>query len=142
MAKEFSRSRRVGEQLKRELAELIRDQGDERLNLASITAVEVTRDMAYGKVFITLLDEPTARPAAVERLNQLAPAFRRQLGKTLRLRTIPKLTFLYDEAVERGAELSALIDNAVKADRAAAAGRDDQQDEHSDRNDQADRSDL
>lgn len=128
MAKEFPRTRRVGEQLKRELAQLIRSEADDpRLALVSITAVEVTRDLAYAKIYVTLVGAAEARTAVLAGLNRLAPEFRRLLGRNLHIRMVPRLTFLYDEVVERGAELSALIDHAVAEDR--ARHRDDDPDQ-------------
>lgn len=119
MAREFPRTRRVGEQLKRELAALIRAEGDDpRLALVSITAVDVTRDLAYAKILVTWVGGAAERPRVLDALNRMAPEFRRRLGRSLRLRTVPQLTFLYDETVERGAALSALIDQAVARDRA------------------------
>ena len=127
MAKEYPRTRRVGEQLRRELAELIRVTADDpRLALASITTVEVSRDLAYAKVYITLVGAADERTEVVGRLNRLAPEFRRQLGRMLHIRTVPRLTFVYDEVVERGAQLSALIDSAVAADKARHHDDDDE----------------
>ncbi len=111
---DFSRTRRIGEQLRRELAELMRTElHDARLNLVSITAVEVTRDLAYSKVFVTLLGDAIDRPLVLNLLNEAAIELRRLLGKRLRLRSIPKLSFHYDESVEYGANLSALINRVV-----------------------------
>lgn len=127
MAKEYPRTRRVGEQLRRELAELIRANADDsRLALASITTVAVSRDLAYAKVYITLVGAVAERAPVVAQLNKLAPELRRQLGRSLHIRTVPRLTFVYDEAVERGARLSALIDSAVAADQARHHERDDE----------------
>ncbi len=111
---EFSRTRRIGEQLRRELAELIRTEiHDPRLRLVSITAVEVTRDLSYGKVFVTFLGDALERPIVLGLLAEAAMELRRLLGKRLRLRAIPKLTFQYDESVEYGTNLSALINRVV-----------------------------
>jgi ribosome-binding factor A len=119
MAREYPRTRRIGEQLKRELAALIRSEGDDpRLALVSITAVDVTRDLAYAKIYITWVGVAAERVRVLEALNRMAPEFRRRLGRSLRIRTVPQLTFVYDETVERGAALSALIDQAVARDRA------------------------
>ena len=128
MPKEFSRTRRISEQLKRELAELIRtESSDPKLLMVSITAVDVTRDMALATVYITLLGDPAQRVPVVEELNHKAVVFRRILGQQLHWRTVPKLTFVYDEVIERGAALSQLIDNAVKSD--LARHRDDENDD-------------
>lgn len=118
MAKEYPRTRRIAEQLKRELAELLRSEADDpRLALVSITSVVVSRDLAHAKVYVTLLGYEDQRAQVVDALNGLAPELRRLLGRMLRLRVIPRLVFSYDEVIERGAALSALIDQAVAADR-------------------------
>ncbi|MCB1770674.1 MAG: 30S ribosome-binding factor RbfA [Candidatus Competibacteraceae bacterium] len=115
--KTIPRTRRIGEQLRRELAELIRDElRDPRLTLVSMTSVEVSRDLAQARVYVTLLGDPAERVERVAELNRAAPILRRELGRRMRLRTIPKLEFRYDEVVEHGAHLSALIDAAVAAD--------------------------
>lgn len=111
------RTRRIGEQLRRELAELIRDVlGDPRLALISMTSVEVSRDLAYARIFVTWVGDAAQRSERVAELNRAAPLLRRELGRRMRLRVIPKLEFRYDEVVEHGARLSALIDAAVAGD--------------------------
>lgn len=115
--KAYPRTRRIGEQLRRELAELIRDElRDPRLTLISMTSVEVSRDLAYARIYVTLIGDATERSERVAELNRAAPLLRRELGRRMRIRTIPKLDFRYDEVVEHGARLSALIDAAVAAD--------------------------
>lgn len=124
MAREFSRTRRVGEQMRRDLAQLIRDEvRDPRMVMVSITSVEVSRDLAHAKVYITILGDPANRAEMVVRLNQVAPLLRRELGRRMHIRTVPRLEFVYDEVVERGARLSSLISAAVASD--AARHRDD-----------------
>ena len=115
--KTIPRARRVGEQIRRELAELIRDElRDPRLALISMTSVEVSRDLAYARIFVSLMGDPAERSERVAELNRAAPLLRRELGRRMRLRVIPKLEFRYDEIVEQGARLSALIDAAVASD--------------------------
>ena len=115
--KTIPRTRRIGEQLRRELAELIRAElRDPRLALISMTSIEVSRDLAYARIFVTLMGDPAERNERVAELNQAAPLLRRELGRRMRLRVIPKLEFRYDEIVEQGARLSALIDAAVASD--------------------------
>nr|MDQ2696203.1 30S ribosome-binding factor RbfA [Pseudomonadota bacterium] len=117
-------TRRVGEQLRRELAQLIRAELDDpRMVMVSITGVEVTRDFAHAKVFITILGEAASRGEMLAALNQATPLFRRALGLRMHIRTVPRLEFVYDEVVERGARLTSLISAAVAAD--ARRHRDD-----------------
>lgn len=119
MPREFSRTRRVGEQIRRELAELLRDEiRDPRMVMVSMTGVEVSRDLAHAKVYITLLGDPAERPEVLAALNHAAPLLRRELGRRMHIRMTPQLEFRYDEVVERGARLSSLIDAAVASDEA------------------------
>ena len=123
MMKASPRSRRVGEQIRRELAELIRDElRDPRLALVSMTSVQVSPDLAYARIYVTLLGDPAERAERVAELNRAAPLLRRELGRRMRIHTVPKLEFRYDEVVERGARLSALIDAAVAADAGRPPG--------------------
>lgn len=117
--KAFPRTRRVGEQIRRELAQLLREELDDpRLTMVSMTSVQVTKDFAYAKVFVTTLGRPEERSELIGLLNQAAPLLRRDLGRRMHIRTVPRLEFIYDEVVEQGARLSSLITAAVAADEA------------------------
>ena len=117
MANVNPRIRRIGEQIRRELADLIRSElHDPRLTLVSMTNIEVSRDLAYARIYVTVVCEPDARADLVAELNRAASLLRRELGRRMHIRTVPKLEFRYDEVVEHGARLSALIDAAVASD--------------------------
>jgi ribosome-binding factor A len=133
MPKEFSRTRRVAEQVRRDLAQLIRDEIDDpRMVMVSITAVDITRDLAHAKVYVTALGDPGERDRIVAALNQAAPRLRYELGRRMHIRTVPRLKFMYDEVVERGARLSSLIEGAVAADAARHRADDDTDSQGSD----------
>ncbi|WP_181295731.1 30S ribosome-binding factor RbfA [Pseudomonas sp. Q2-TVG4-2] len=121
MAKEFSRTQRIGDQMQRELALLIqREVKDPRLGLVTITAVEVSRDLSHAKVFITVMgkdDDEDAVKTNLRILNDAGGFLRMQLGKAMKLRTVPQLHFNYDASVRRGVELTSLIERAVAEDR-------------------------
>lgn len=120
MAKDYSRTQRVGDQMQRELAQLIpREVRDPRLGFITITAVEVSRDLGHAKVYITLMGEADEPRIALnlEILNDAAGYLRMLLGKLMKLRSVPQLHFHYDESVSRGVHLSALIERAVAEDR-------------------------
>lgn len=110
------RGERVAEQIRRELAELIRlEIKDPRVRMVTLTDVEVTPDYAHARVYFTSL-------SGDEHLHELQAGFKRaagflrhELGQRIRLHTLPELHFVYDQSVERGARLSRLIDEAVKA---------------------------
>jgi len=120
MPREFSRSMRVAEQLRRELAELIRTEvKDPRVGMVTVGDVEVSKDLAYAKVFFTVLGDEKAGREAQQGLNRAAGFLRRQLSHIMRMRQVPELRFIFDETSITGARLSALIDEAVRRDRSA-----------------------
>lgn len=119
MPRDFSRSQRVGDQIQRELAELIREQvKDPRVGMLTLSGVEVSRDLAHAKVFFTVLGDKDAIEGTTQGLRQAAGFLRRELGRRMRIRTVPELHFQYDDTQEKGARISALIDEAVASDRA------------------------
>jgi ribosome-binding factor A len=74
----------------------------------SVSDVEITRDMAHAKVFVTaLLSDQSA--AGVKALKELAPELRRDLAHAVRMRHVPELHFLYDDSVDRGERIEALL---------------------------------
>ena len=114
MPKDFPRTRRVGEQLQRELAQLIRDEvGDPRLGMVSISAVEVSRDLSHAKVFFSTLGTQQEADASLLVLQGAAGHLRHLLGQRVKMRNVPQLHFKQDQSIVEGARLSALIDAAV-----------------------------
>lgn len=119
MPKEYSRSTRVGEQLRRELSELVRSAvKDPRVHDATITDVEVTKDLSHARVYFSQLDDAPERVAETEAaLNRAAGFLRGQLGRIMRLRHVPELKFLYDASIAEGMRMDALIEAARRRDR-------------------------
>lgn len=117
MAKEYSRSERVAEQIQRELAQMVQFEiNDPRIKGITITAVKLTRDMDYARVFFSILGD--AKPESIlAGLDKASGFIRRRLGKAMQLRIVPSLRFYHDESGERGSHLSALIDAAIAQDR-------------------------
>ena len=119
MAKAFSRTSRVAEQIQRELAELIQmEVKDPRVGLVTLTGVEVTQDYAHATVYFTTLGTAEQAPLAQTGLQHAAGFLRSQLAHRMKLRIMPQLHFIYDTSVEQGMHLSQLIDEAVAADKA------------------------
>ncbi len=110
------RSRRVAEQIRQELADILRrEMKDPRVTGVTFTAVDVTSDLEHAKVWFTVFGDE--HDAARQGLTRAAGFLRTELAHRMRMRTVPKLNFLYDESVARGAHLSQLIDEAVEQDR-------------------------
>jgi ribosome-binding factor A len=112
--KSFSRKDRVSEQVRRELADLIRTElKDPRVGMVSITDVEVTADYAHAKVYFSTLAGSENVSVVMEGLQRSSGFLRRELGKRIRIHTTPQLHFVFDQSLERGADLSKLIQEAV-----------------------------
>jgi ribosome-binding factor A len=125
MPKEFSRSARVAEQIKRELAELIRlEVKDPRVGFISLTDVELTPDYAHAKVFFTSMQGDEGLEAILIGLKRASGFLRRELGRRVRIHTTPELHFVYDRSIVEGNRLSALIDQAVASQQEASDTRD------------------
>ncbi|PIE39392.1 MAG: ribosome-binding factor A [Gammaproteobacteria bacterium] len=119
MAREFSRTQRVAEYLQRDLASIIqREIRDPRVGMVSITSVDVSRDLAYAKVFFTMLGVDNAEQAKepAEALNHAAGYLRSTLSRSSTMRSVPRLRFYFDASVGRGRDMEALIQRAIKAD--------------------------
>jgi ribosome-binding factor A len=118
MPKEFSRGQRVAEQIRRELAELIRlELKDPRVGFITLTDVEITPDYAHAKVYFTSMTGQEGLDEIQRGLRRASSFLRRELGKRIRIHTLPELHFHYDPSVENGNRISALIDKAIEADR-------------------------
>ena len=119
MAKQYSRTQRIGDQIQRELATLIpREIKDPRLGFITVTGVDVSRDISHAKVFITVMGDnsPEVIKENLTVLKDAAGYLRMLLGNAMKLRSLPALHFHYDESITRGAHLSALIEQAVSED--------------------------
>jgi ribosome-binding factor A len=142
MAEMSSRAQRVADQMQREIATLIQmEVNDPRVGMVSITAVDVSKDLAYANIYVTVLNslsnngqadfDTLSEPSDLDKLevaenikalNKAAGFLRSLLAKRLSLRVVPKLKFHYDASVERGQQLSKLIDNALAADQNQHSG--------------------
>lgn len=131
MANEFSRTSRVAQQVQKELARIIQQEvKDPRIGMATISGVDVTRDLAYATVYVTFLTvgEQT-NEESLEGLNAASGYIRRLLGKAMRLRIVPELRFSFDETLVEGLRITELVSGAVKndQDKLKASGREDEQ---------------
>lgn len=129
MAKEFSRTQRVAQEMQKEIAIIIqREVKDPRIGMATVSGVEVSRDLAYAKVFVTFLNdnEPEQVQTAIKALQDASGFIRTLVGKAMRLRVVPALTFSYDNSLVEGMRMSNLVTNVIKHDteRRSVTGED------------------
>ena len=118
MPRDFPRSRRIAEQIQRELSDIIRvELKDPRVGMITLTDVEMTPDNAHAKVFFTVLGQQSRIDEAASGLQHAAGYLRSELAQRMKIRVVPQLHFEYDASVERGIRLSQLIDAAVADDK-------------------------
>jgi ribosome-binding factor A len=118
MAREFSRTNRIGEMMMRELAQLIQHEiADPRVGMVTISHVDVTADLKYAKVLVTRLngvETEQDKAECIEGLTRAAGFLRRNLAKRVDLRAMPELSFEYDNTLEHGFHMDELIAKANK----------------------------
>ena len=137
MSEGSSRVQRVADQIQRELATLIQlEINDPRVGMVSVTGVDVSRDLSHARVHITVMNtlgedgdmnkSTLSAPGALDKLEieenlkaltKASGYLRTLLSKRLSTRSVPKLEFHYDSSVQRGQQLSDLIDDALAADQ-------------------------
>jgi ribosome-binding factor A len=132
--REFGRSLRVADFVRDELAQIMqRHMRDPRVGLVSVNDVTVSKDLSYAEIYVSSVDTSSAeeRDELISVLNKAAGFFRSELAKRHSMRTTPKPRFHYDELVEKGPALEALIESAISEDasRRVESGRDDEQDD-------------
>ena len=110
------RTRRIGQVLRRELAPIISRQLEASVvGLISITAVSVSKDLRHARVFVTALASKLPSAELTKELNAVSGSLRWELSQQAGLRRTPELVFEYDESIERGAEMSKLLDGLSDA---------------------------
>ncbi|MFC0323272.1 30S ribosome-binding factor RbfA [Gallibacterium melopsittaci] len=121
MAREFSRAQRVAQEIKKEIAVILqREVKDPRIGMVTVSDVEVSRDLAYAKIFVTFLfneDDAQIKQGLIG-LEKASPYIRSLLGKAMRLRIVPELRFIYDTSLVEGMRMSNLVTQVVNQDKA------------------------
>lgn len=111
MAREFGRSERVSSQIQKDLA-LVLQRGikDPRLGFVTVNEVNVTRDLAVAKVYVTVLNANQHEiEENIKLLNEAAPYLRKEVATRMKMRHIPELRFFYDDSIDTGMRVSALL---------------------------------
>ena len=107
--KSFHRTDRISAQLRRDIGDLVHEAVREHgLPSVSVSDVEVTRDLAHAKIFVTALD-PASEKEVIKALKDLAKEMRYQLGKRMKIRSLPELHFQYDASLDRGERIEQLL---------------------------------
>jgi ribosome-binding factor A len=102
--------RKVDEGIRQVLSEAIPTLKDPRVGFVTVTTVETTTDLEQAKVWVSVYGSEKARAATLRALEGAAGPLQARVGRELRLRRTPRLTFVYDRAVEHGVAMTKLID--------------------------------
>jgi ribosome-binding factor A len=119
MAKAFSRTQRVAQELQKEIAIILqREIKDPRLGMVTVSGVDLSRDLVYAKVFVTFLNDQDQQQIdkGIRILNDAVGFIRTLVGKAMRLRVVPQLTFVYDNSLVEGMRMSNLVTDVVRKD--------------------------
>lgn len=125
MPREFSRSERMAELLRRELAEIVRDEiKDPRLGFVSFTEVRMSRDLSHAVIYCSVLNAED-QTESIEVLNRAVGFIRKEVARRIKARIVPTLKFAIDDSVLRGAAMDSLITKAIQKDEQRDNANDD-----------------
>jgi ribosome-binding factor A len=119
MRQQFTRQDKVRKALMREISDIIATEvqaPELQDQVVSITDIELSADMAYAKVFISILADADAQAMLLEVLQAHQSFIRQQVGQRIRLRHTPAIQLCLDDSLERGTRISSLLDKIAKGD--------------------------
>ena len=119
MKKNSVKNIRVNSEVLREMSLIIRDDlKDPRIHpMTSVMAVEVTPDLKFAKIFVSVMGDDEAKQKTMQGLKKSASFARHQLASRMNLRNTPELTFVLDHSIEYGVTMSKKIDEVMRSDR-------------------------
>jgi ribosome-binding factor A len=111
----MERSDRVGDEMRSVLSTIIRDElRDPRIpDMVSVVGVRVTRDLSHAYAHISILGDEDAKAGCKKALDRATGFVRREIGQRMRLRTTPEIHFVFDNSIERGIEITRIIDQVM-----------------------------
>ncbi|APE06171.1 MULTISPECIES: 30S ribosome-binding factor RbfA [Alteromonas] len=133
MAREFSRTDRVAQQVHKEVASILQNEYKHRVGdmpLITVSEVEVSRDLAHAKIYVTIYNSTEEEgKAQVKQLKELKGFIRSILAKRLRMRSVPDLHFFEDKSIIEGMRISNLVSQTIATDESKRDLDDEQESE-------------
>ena len=106
----INRINRINEEVKKEISSIIRELKDPRISeMTSVVAVEVTKDMRWCKVFVSVLGDEKQQEDTIKGLKSAAGFVRKEIGSRLALRYTPEIVFALDHSIEHGANINRIL---------------------------------
>jgi len=93
--------------------------------MTSVTGVDVNRDLSIAKVYISVLGTDEEKEQSIEALRSAASRLRTEIAQRIRIRTMPRLSFILDNQMQSGADMEALIDRVMSEDSRRHTDRQD-----------------
>ncbi|MEM0516020.1 30S ribosome-binding factor RbfA [Pseudoalteromonas sp. YIC-827] len=128
--REFSRTERVAQQIQKEIAVILqREIKDPRLGMVTVSAVEVSRDLSYAKIFVTVFnqEDESKTKQSMRILNDASGYIRSLLGKRIRARIVPELRFVIDTSLLEGMRISNLVESVMREDKQKRGSSDEEE---------------
>jgi ribosome-binding factor A len=128
MARDTRRPDRVGEAVREEIAAFLAGgvKDPRVVGLVTVTAVEMSRDLAQANVFVSIYGSDEDRATTMEGLESVATGLRGRVGRALRLRIAPHITFRQDDSIARASRIETLLAGLKPAPVLDAADQRDQ----------------
>ncbi len=112
------RANRVAEEIKKEITQMLREEiKDPRIGFVTVTGAEVTPDIRYAKVFVSIYGDDDTKVQSMQALDKAKGFVRSELGKRIRLRYTPEVTFRFDSSIEYGARIMKLLEEVKDTEK-------------------------
>ncbi len=133
MAREFSRTDRVAQQVHKEVASILQNEYKHRVGdmpLITVSDVDVSRDLAHAKIFVTIYNSTEEEgKAQIKQLAEYKGFIRSILAKRIRMRSVPNLHFFEDKSIVEGMRISNLVSQTIATDESKRDSDDDSQEQ-------------
>lgn len=113
------RVQQISEEVRKSLSDIVQNKvKDPRIpELLSISHVDVTNDLSFAKVYVSVFGTETQKEDAIKGLNSAKGFIKKELGRQVKLRAMPELIFIEDESIEKGLEMTKLIEEVNNGDK-------------------------
>jgi ribosome-binding factor A len=116
------RKERLEELLKREISDIIRREvKDPRIGFVTVTDAEVSGDLSFARVFVSVLGSEEQQAAALKGLNSATRFIRGEFGQRIKMRQVPEISFRFDKSIQHGARIHELLEQ-VKREEGEGSG--------------------
>lgn len=119
MTRQKARASRVGEQIKKEVSQIIQSEiKDPRFTgFLSVTDVEVTRDLGFARIYVSIYGSESEKQLTLKALESALGFIRSEIGKRIRLRHVPEISFHLDQSIEYGAHITEILNDLKEKEK-------------------------